>query len=115
MRKRAKSIATTTSASASATSSRAALHSVTLISRVECHLCEVAEAALRDLREELGFALEKLDVDADPGLRAEYADRVPVILIDGREHGYWRLEEKRFRAALERGPVRGPHRPEKAL
>jgi hypothetical protein len=23
-----------------------------------------------------------------------------VILIDGREHGFWRVEEKRFRSAL---------------
>jgi hypothetical protein len=42
------------------------------------------------------------DVDADGELRAEYGDRVPVILIDGREHGYWAVEEPRFRAALAR-------------
>ena len=75
---------------------------VTLISRVDCHLCEVAEDTLADLQGELGFRLEKLDVDADPSRRAEYSDRVPVILIDGKEHGYWRVEEKRFRAALSR-------------
>ncbi len=39
-------------------------------------------------------------------LRAEYSDRVPVILVDGREHGYWRVEESRLRKAL-RKPVRG--------
>ena len=49
---------------------------------------------------ELGFTLEARDVDADPGLLEEYSDRVPVILIDGREHGYWRVEEDRFRRAL---------------
>lgn len=77
-------------------------HTVTLITRVDCHLCEVAEQALARLREELGFGYEQLDVDADPQRRAEYSDRVPVILIDGREHGYWRVEEPRFRAALAR-------------
>ena len=41
-----------------------------------------------------------VDVDADPELRAEYGDRVPVIMIDGREHGFWRVEEPRFRSAL---------------
>jgi len=25
---------------------------------------------------------------------------VPVILIDGKEHGYWRVEENRLRQAL---------------
>jgi hypothetical protein len=41
-------------------------------------------------------------VDGDPELRAEYGDRVPVILIDGCEHGYWKVEEQRLRAALAR-------------
>jgi hypothetical protein len=30
----------------------------------------------------------------------EYSDRAPVILLDGKEHGYWRVEEDRLRAAL---------------
>jgi glutaredoxin len=77
-------------------------HHVTLITRSGCHLCEVAEQTLRRLRDELGFAYDEQDVDADPGARAEYSDRVPVVLIDGREHGYWRVEEPRFRRALER-------------
>ena len=80
----------------------AAEHRVTLITRVDCHLCTDAEAVLRRLSDELGFGYEELDVDADAGRRAEYSDRVPVILIDGREHGYWRVEEARLRAALAR-------------
>lgn len=83
----------------------AAAHEATLITRTGCHLCEEAEQTLRRLSAELGFALQTRDVDADPALRAEYSDRVPVILLDGREHGYWRVEEPRFRAALRR-PVR---------
>ena len=49
---------------------------------------------------ELDVPWEITDVDADAELRAEYGDQVPVILIDGQEHGYWRVEEARFRAAL---------------
>lgn len=75
---------------------------VTLITRVGCHLCEQAQARLRQLSQELGFGYAELDVDADPQRREQYSDRVPVILIDGREHGYWRLEEDRFRRALTR-------------
>jgi glutaredoxin len=82
-------------------------HSVTLITRGNCHLCEDAEQVLRRLAAELGFVLEEHDVDGDPALRDEYSDRVPVILIDGREHGYWRVEEPRFREALQR-PRRTP-------
>jgi glutaredoxin len=77
-------------------------HVVTLITRVGCHLCEVAEALLRDLRGELGFDYREIDVDGSRELRNEYSDRVPVILVDGKEHGYWRVEEPRLRAALAR-------------
>jgi glutaredoxin len=77
-------------------------HRVTLITRAGCHLCADAEVLLRQLSGELGFAYEELDVDAEPERQAEYFDRVPVILIDGREHGYWRVEEPRFRKAISR-------------
>lgn len=77
-------------------------HHVTLITRIGCHLCEDAAATLHRLRDELGFAYDELDVDADRDRRNEYSDRVPVILIDGKEHGYWRVEEARLRRALAR-------------
>ncbi len=77
-----------------------AVPDVTLITRVDCHLCHEAETLLRRLAGELGFRYLELDVDADPERRAEYSDRVPVILVDGREHGYWRVEEARFRRAV---------------
>ena len=77
-------------------------HEVTLITRAGCHLCEEAEQLLRRLRGELGFAYREVDVDASSVLRDEFSDRVPVIMIDGKEHGYWRVEEPRFRKALAR-------------
>jgi glutaredoxin len=82
--------------------SAAPAHRVTLITRVGCHLCAEAEGALRRLAAELGFDYEEVDVDVDAARRDSYGDRVPVILIDGREHGYWRLEEQRFRKAIAR-------------
>lgn len=77
-------------------------HHVTLITRQGCHLCDDASLLLRELRDELGYGYDELDVDADRDRRNEYSDRVPVILIDGKEHGYWRVEEARFRTAIGR-------------
>ncbi|RSM74348.1 NrdH-redoxin [Kibdelosporangium aridum] len=73
---------------------------VTVMTRTGCHACEVAEADVARICGELGVSWSAEDVDADPELRAEYGDRVPVILIDDREHGYWKVEEPRLRAAL---------------
>lgn len=73
---------------------------VTVVSREGCHLCEVAEAEVARICGELAVEWTVSDVDADPDLRAEYGDRVPVVLLDGAEHAYWRVEEDRLRAAL---------------
>jgi glutaredoxin len=66
---------------------------LTLITRAGCHLCEVAKETLVEVAAETGEGFRELDVDADPALLDEYSDRVPVILLDGREHGYWRVEK----------------------
>jgi hypothetical protein len=33
-------------------------------------------------------------------LRAEFGDRLPVVLLDGNEHSYWEVDEPRLRADL---------------
>lgn len=73
---------------------------VTLLTRIGCHLCEVARQDIQRICDELGVPWSETDVDADRELRAEYGDRVPVILIDDVEHGYWKVEEDRLRRAL---------------
>lgn len=73
---------------------------VVVYTRAACHLCEVAEADVARICAELGQGFGRVDVDTDPELRAEYGDRVPVIMVDGREHGFFRVEEGRLRAAL---------------
>ena len=75
-------------------------HRVTVLTRHGCSLCLKAETEAARICDELGVPWNTVDVDADPELRAEYGDRVPVIMVDGREHAFWRVEEFRLRAAL---------------
>ena len=69
---------------------------VTLLTRADCHLCEDARAALRRVEAASGAAWTEVDVDSSDDLAYEYGDRVPVVLLDGKEHGYWRVEEARL-------------------
>ena len=76
---------------------------VELLTRSGCGLCERVHRRLAELAAELDFELSSTDVDAaavagEPALRAEYGDRLPVILLDGREHSYWDIDEPRLRA-----------------
>ncbi|MDT3438651.1 MULTISPECIES: glutaredoxin family protein [unclassified Pseudofrankia] len=73
---------------------------ITLLTRVGCHLCDDARAAVVRVAEQTGVGWRELDVDAEQARADEYGDRVPVVLVDGREHGYWRVEEARLRDAL---------------
>lgn len=73
---------------------------VLIYTRVGCGLCVTAERDVERICADLGVGWAAVDVDTDPELRAEYGDRVPVIVVDGREHGFWQVEEPRLRSAL---------------
>ncbi|MCW1957746.1 MAG: glutaredoxin family protein [Mycobacterium sp.] len=76
---------------------------VQLLTRSGCGLCEGVHRRLAELAAELDFELSSIDVDAaaaagDAALRAEFGDRLPVVLLDGREHSYWDVDEDRLRS-----------------
>ncbi|MGY4711980.1 glutaredoxin family protein [Mycolicibacterium sp. CBM1] len=73
------------------------------MTRAGCSLCQQVYDQLAELAGELGFDLSITDVDAvaaagDTAVRAEFGDRLPVVLLDGREHSYWDVDVPRLRA-----------------
>ena len=74
-----------------------------LLTREGCHLCESAAATLQGIAAGAGLVVVTVDVDTDPELRAEYGDRVPVVLLDGREHSYFDVDVSRLRRDLGLG------------
>lgn len=73
---------------------------VSVMSREHCPECAQAVTDVQRVCAELGVSWEICDVNTDPEWRAEYGDHVPVILVDGVEHGFWYVEPDRLRAAL---------------
>ncbi|SNT61501.1 Glutaredoxin [Asanoa hainanensis] len=73
---------------------------VTLLTRADCHLCDAARSALDRVAARTGEAWTELSVDDDLELERDYGDRLPVVLLDGKEHGYWRVEEDRLAVDL---------------
>ncbi|TNH24373.1 glutaredoxin family protein [Micromonospora orduensis] len=67
-----------------------------LITRPGCHLCDDAKAALDRVVAVTGDKWVEWDVTDDVELEREYGDRLPVVMLDGKEHGYWRVEEERL-------------------
>lgn len=77
-------------------------HRLTLLSRPGCHLCDDVRLVLQRVAAELGVPLEERDISRSETDLREYGERIPVTLVDGREHDFWRVDESRLRAALNR-------------
>jgi glutaredoxin len=76
------------------------VRTVTLYSKPGCHLCEAVRAMLDDLRGELGFRIDEVDISRDAALLVSYRLDIPVLMVDGVEIGRGRIEESDLMAAL---------------
>jgi glutaredoxin len=73
---------------------------ITLLSRPGCHLCEEARAVIERVAADLGVPWSERDITQSPEDLDQYWEMIPVTLIDGVQHDYWRVSEDRLRAAL---------------
>ncbi len=73
---------------------------VTLIGRANCHLCDTAREVIRRVVQGTDVDWVELDVDADAELLRRYGEQVPVVLVDGAQHDFWRVDATRLRVAL---------------
>jgi glutaredoxin len=61
------------------------IRSVKLYSAAGCHLCESARRVLDQVRVEIPFELDEIDITDDADLERRYRERLPVVVIDGEE------------------------------
>jgi glutaredoxin len=80
---------------------------VTLIGKPGCHLCETARDVVVAVTSDLGVAWQEVSILDDPDLYDRYWEQIPVVLVDGVPHEYWRVDERRLRQALA---AAGPRR-----
>jgi len=78
---------------------------VTLIGKPGCHLCDDARAVIDEVVAGLPsdgptIEREELSILDDPALHDRHWEEIPVVLIDGRVHNYWRIDPERLRSAL---------------
>jgi Glutaredoxin-like domain (DUF836) len=75
-------------------------HKITLLGRPGCHLCDDARVIVARVAADLGVPWEERDITASADDMAAYWDKIPVTLINGVQHDFWRVTEERLRAAL---------------
>ena len=81
--------------------------SLTLIGKPGCHLCDDARTVVTRVMDDLesrpdapALTLDEVSILDDAALNAKYAEEIPVLLINGRVHNYWRIDPVRLTTAL---------------
>ena len=73
---------------------------ITLLGRPGCHLCDDARDIVRRVADDLDVTWEERDITQSEEDMREYWEKIPVTLVDGVQHDFWRVSEDRLRAAL---------------
>ncbi len=78
---------------------------LTLVGKPGCHLCDDAREVIRSVVAELpdgrpSVSIVEKSILDDPELHERYVEEIPVVLIGGRVHTYWRVDPARLRTAL---------------
>jgi glutaredoxin len=81
---------------------------LTFITRQGCHLCEEASndlarllARFTELHPDKPYTVEVLDVDSDPDLATKYSEEVPVLLLNGEQVSFFRIDIERVLNRLQ--------------
>lgn len=73
---------------------------VLLLGKPGCHLCDDAREIVKRVCAELNVTWEERNILDDPELERRYGEQIPVTIVDGMQHDFWRVDEGRLRAVL---------------
>jgi glutaredoxin len=76
------------------------VHTITLLSRPGCHLCDEARTIIARVARDLDIGWTERDITKSADDMRDYGETIPVTLIDGVQHDFWRVDESRLRRAL---------------
>lgn len=75
---------------------------IVIYTRRECGLCDEAKEAVAPVANRRGVAVELVDIDRDPALRALYDTEVPVVFVHGRKAFKYRVDTAKLESLLDR-------------
>jgi glutaredoxin len=84
-------------------------HTVVVYGRPGCHLCEDALSVIETVRARVDFDLREVDIESDDALLKRYLERIPVVLIDGRETFELFVDSAGFEQELTKPEVKVAH------
>ena len=75
---------------------------LTLYSRKDCCLCAEMKAVIDEIAAKIPVEIDEIDIDQSPELRAQFAEEIPVLCIDGRKAFKFRVTKKQLQTRLRR-------------
>lgn len=73
---------------------------LTFLTRVDCHLCAIARETVTEVADGRDVTIREVDIDTDEDLAGQYGWDVPVVLLNGRQHSFHRVDRDRLSRAL---------------
>ena len=74
---------------------------VLLYAKPGCHLCDDARVIIESVCAEMGVGYREVDITTSAALMDAYGEQIPVTMVDGRQHDFWRVDATRLRRALD--------------
>lgn len=62
----------------------------------------MAESIVREVQAEIDFELSIIYIDDNSELESQYGEEVPVTVINGERHDFFRVDRERFKGAILR-------------
>jgi hypothetical protein len=81
------------------------VRTVTLYTAHGCSLCGPVRRRIENVREDVPFDLEEIDITGVPELEATYRKWLPVVEIDGVRAFVYRVDEDELRVMVSGSPT----------
>ncbi|MGM7671061.1 glutaredoxin family protein [Microbacterium sp. A93] len=76
---------------------------VELLVKDGCHLCADAVAVVDEVCGRHGVTWQAVDVARHPKLAERHAEEIPVLMVDGVQRDFWRIDPARLERLLTGG------------
>lgn len=76
------------------------MRKVTIYSKPDCHLCDIAKERVLNVQKKIPFELETVDIRGTQVLFDRYCEKIPVVTVDEEEVFVYRVSEKQLEKKL---------------